>query len=184
MHISALPPTLLTPRLRLRGLTRADAPAMVALAGEKAVAEMTRLLPHPYLPEHAEQFLEMVEKQAAKGDLPPWAIALAESDVLIGTIGLRVALADRSAELGYWLGRPYWGKGYMSEAARAAIAHAFGPLELNRVWATCMTKNAGSRRVLEKAGLRLEGTLREHVCKWDVFEDVYFLGILRRDWKP
>lgn len=177
------PPTLVTARLRLRPLARSDSDQIVALAGERAVAEMTRLLPHPYLPEHAQQFLDTIEKQTAKGELPPWAVALAASDELIGVMGLRLVPADRSAELGYWLGRPFWGQGYATEAARAAVGHAFGKLHLNRVFATCMVKNPASRRVLEKIGLRPEGTLRQHILKWDQFEDIDFLGMLHSEWR-
>jgi [ribosomal protein S5]-alanine N-acetyltransferase len=84
--------------------------------------------------------------------------------------------------MGYWIGVPYWGRGYCTEAAGALLAHAFGPLGLHRVHATHLTRNPASGRVMQKLGMRHEGRMREHFLKWGVFEDVERYGILDREW--
>jgi RimJ/RimL family protein N-acetyltransferase len=89
-----------------------------------------------------------------------------------------------NAEIGYWLGAPFWGRGYCTEGARAVVAYGFAVLGLHRIHAMHFTRNAASGRVLEKLGMRFEGCRREHVRKWDAFEDVALYGILAPDWRP
>jgi ribosomal-protein-alanine N-acetyltransferase len=84
--------------------------------------------------------------------------------------------------MGFWIGVDWWGQGYASEAARAAVRFAFKELNLNRVYAHYMTRNPASGRVLEKIGMKREGLLRQRVRKWGVFEDVVILAMLRDDW--
>lgn len=88
----------------------------------------------------------------------------------------------RRAEMGYWLGVPYWNRGYMTEAGRAMLAYGFGELELHRIHARHFTRNPASGRVLRKLGMTYEGTQREHVQKGEGFEDLANYGILRREW--
>ena len=83
--------------------------------------------------------------------------------------------------MGYWIGVPYWNKGYCSEAAKALIGYGFDELGLNRVFAEHMVRNPASGRVMEKAGMTYEGTLRQHVKKWDRYEDLKVYGILRTE---
>jgi [ribosomal protein S5]-alanine N-acetyltransferase len=85
---------------------------------------------------------------------------------------------DRRAELGYWIGKPFWGCGYATEASRRVIRFAFEELVLNRVFAHAMTKNATSIRVLEKSGFVFEGIMRQHCRHRGVFEDVACFGML------
>jgi RimJ/RimL family protein N-acetyltransferase len=83
--------------------------------------------------------------------------------------------------LGYWIGVPYWGNGYATEAGRAVLDHGFGELGLNRVYAHCFARNPASRRVLEKLGMRHEGTRRRHTLKWGEYLDEEEFGILASD---
>ena len=73
-------------------------------------------------------------------------------------MGLELVLAHARGTLGYWVGVPYWGRGYATEAAEAVLAHAFGALGLHRVQATHLTRNPASCRVMEKLGMRVEGS--------------------------
>jgi [ribosomal protein S5]-alanine N-acetyltransferase len=112
-----------------------------------------------------------------------FGVVLAETGELVGAVGIRFTPANNRAELGYWIGKPYWGRGYCSEAARAVLAYGFDERGLNRIYAHHMTRNPASGRVMQKAGMQREGILRRHFLKWGVFEDVEIYGILREEWE-
>jgi RimJ/RimL family protein N-acetyltransferase len=101
----------------------------------------------------------------------------------VGVISAGIAREHRHAELGYWIAKPFWGNGYATEAARAVVDYAFRERGLNRVLAECFAGNPASARVLEKAGMTREGTLREHIWKWDRFVDLDAYAILRSEWE-
>ena len=85
-------------------------------------------------------------------------------------------------ELGYWIGVPYWGKGYCTEAGEALLEYGFTELDLNRIHASYFSRNPASGRVMEKLGMTYEGTRKQHILKWNKFEDLALKGILRKDW--
>lgn len=143
---------LATPRLRLRALSAADAPHIVALADDRGVAEMLARLPHPYTIEDAQNFLAVARESVV------FAVTLAREGTLIGVCGLRPTERRRTADLGYWLGRPYWSMGYATEAAQAVIDLAFRTEGIDCVLAGCRVINGRSRRVLEKCGFQFRGT--------------------------
>jgi RimJ/RimL family protein N-acetyltransferase len=87
------------------------------------------------------------------------------------------------AELGYWIGVPYWGCGYATEAARAMIQYGFDVLKLNRIQASHFANNPQSGRVLRKIGMQHEGCLRQHYLKWGEYVDSKVYGILRSEYK-
>ena len=101
----------------------------------------------------------------------------------IGGIGLRVEEKHQHAELGYWLGLPFWSKGFATEAAREMIRYGFEELKLHRIFASHFGHNSASGRVLTKLGMRYEGRQREHLCKWDQFVDSELYGLLRQEWE-
>lgn len=172
---------LATDRLRLRPLTAADAPAVAAEAGRWEIAHTTISIPHP-CPVSEAQF--WIERMSADAKAFSFAIIETATGRLVGTIGLRDVDREHSlAEMGFWIGVDFWGKGYATEAAGAVLQFAFHQLQLNRVYAHHMQRNPASGRVLAKLGMRPEGVERERVRKWDVFEDVVLMAILRRDWE-
>ncbi len=150
------------------------------LAGERAIADTTLTIPHPYLDGMAEAWIATHADAWAQRDRATFAIT-SEADGVIGAIGLHFRPAHRRAELGYWIGRPFWNRGFATEAARAMIAFGFEALALNRIHASHLTRNPASGRVLAKAGMRFEGILRQHVIKWDRPEDLAEYAILRGD---
>jgi RimJ/RimL family protein N-acetyltransferase len=85
--------------------------------------------------------------------------------------------------LGYWIGVPYWGKGYATEAANAVVEFGFGTLHLNRIFAHHFAGNTGSGKVLEKIGMRHEGQFRQHIRKWDKFIDIENYGLLAEEYR-
>jgi RimJ/RimL family protein N-acetyltransferase len=136
-------------------------------------------IPHPYTEQEARAFLTRCEGD----DEVRLAITLRKDGRLCGGIGLRLALEHHHAELGYWLGVPYWGQGYATEAARELLRHGFENLGLHRIFASHFKHNPASGRILVKLGMRYEGCQREHLRKWDQFVDSEIYGILRREWE-
>jgi RimJ/RimL family protein N-acetyltransferase len=142
-------PELVTARLRLRSPQSDDAPAIAALANDRRIAENTARIPHPYTLADAEGFLRYLEDSETE---IAFAVTLPD-DALIGICGLRMK-PRKAPEIGYWLGAPYWGRGYATEAARAVIDHAFEDLGLERLESGARVSNPASRRVLEKCGFQ------------------------------
>lgn len=177
-------PTLASPRLLLRPFVPGDAADVRRLAGDRAVAATTLHVPHPYEPGMAEAWIATHQPGFARGEIAIFAITDRASGVLIGSIGLTIDGTQQRAELGYWIGTPFWGRGYCTEAARAVLAYAFGPLGLGRVHACHMGSNPASGRVMEKLGMTREGRRREHIRKWDRIEDAVDYGILRDEFDP
>jgi RimJ/RimL family protein N-acetyltransferase len=172
-------PDLATERLLLRDFRADDIPSLVRLAGAREVAATTLRIPHPYTEEHARQFLHM--RQEAKFGYS-FAITLRDSGELCGAVGLHPDAMHPRAELGYWLGVSYWGKGYATEAARAVIDFGFRELKLKRIFAHHFQGNEASGRVLKKLGMKYEGCQRQHIEKWGRLLDLQNYGILRSEW--
>jgi ribosomal-protein-alanine N-acetyltransferase len=172
-------PTLETPRVRLRPYTETDIPELLPLIGTPEVAATTLRIAHPYTEQDAKAFLSL-----AKDPDKLWlAITLRSDGRQIGGIGLRVENQHQHAELGYWLGAPFWGHGYATEAAREILRYGFETLALHRIFASHFKHNPASGRVLKKIGMKYEGCQREHLLKWDRFVDSELYGILRREWE-
>lgn len=177
-------PTLETARLILRPFTVTDAPVVQRLAGAFEVADTTLNIPHPYPEGAAREWIATHGDNFAEGSAVTFAIVVRETDEVAGAVSLGISQRHRRAEMGYWLGVPYWNRGYMTEAAGALLAYGFGTLKLHRIYARHFTRNPASGRVLEKVGMAHEGTQREHVQKGDRFEDLANYGLLRREWSP
>ena len=134
-----------------------------------------------------DSFLSMAtagSADPARGDYH-CAIALREHPGdCIGCVSLMGSILNPdSVELGYFIRRDFWGRGMTLEASRALIDWGFAKLKLHRVWGKCDTLNPGSARVLEKLGMKLEGTSREHVWLHDHWRSSFEYGILDREWK-
>jgi len=173
------PPTLETERLRIRPYEYSDIAELRLLIGAREVAATTLRIAHPYTEEDARAFLELAKEKAKL-----WlAITLRADGRQIGGIGLRLDEQHQHAELGYWLGVPYWGLGYATEAAREMLRYGFRDLELHRIFATHFSHNPASGKILKKLGMRYEGCQREHLRKWNEFVDSELYGILRREWE-
>lgn len=148
---------------RLRPWQASDAAALVKYANNRKIwANLRDAFHHPYSEEHARAFLEAVARQN-----PVSYFAIATEDEAIGSIGLSIGqdVHRLTAELGYWLAEPFWGRGYMSEAVKAFTDAAFAAFGLMRIYAEPYAPNESSCRILEKAGFSLEGRLRASVIK-------------------
>ncbi len=176
-------PTLKTQRLTLRGFTLKDAPDVKRLAGEWEVARTLLSVPHPYEDGIAEEWISGHCSAFERGEGVNFAIDLREREELCGSIGLIINSHDANAELGYWIGVPYWGQGYATEAAREVVRYGFEQLWLHRIYAAHFGNNPASGRVLRKIGMTYEGTRREHHRKWGEYEDRVEYGLLVSEWQ-
>ena len=173
-------PTLSTNRLILRPFTLEDAPVVQRLAGDREVASNTLTIPHPYEDGVAEAWIE--GRAAAWEAKKILALAVTqEQDGVVGAISLKLNFAHRRGELGYWIGVPFWNRGYATEAAKALVDYGFDALGLNRIEAHYLMRNPTSGRVLKKVGMKHEGILREQIVKWDVAEDMGLYACLASD---
>lgn len=173
-------PTLRTARLILRPFTKADAPALQRLAGAYKVALNTLLIPHPYPDGAAEEWIGRHDEDFEENRIHHFAIQ-ADGE-LVGAMGL-VIKGEGIAEIGYWIGVPYWKRGYASEAAEEVVRYGFEECGMDRIFACHFLRNPASGRVLQKLGMQYEGTLRRHLVKWGERIDLAFYGILREEWE-
>ncbi|MBI2239741.1 MAG: GNAT family N-acetyltransferase [Magnetospirillum gryphiswaldense] len=151
---------LLSARLRLRPLVDADAPALAALANDAEMVRFTANIPHPYALSDALDFIKVQDQRRQAGQGVALGLEQVVDGTLVGVIGFGLDTGE-SPELGYWLGRPHWGQGLMTEALRRLLRHLFDELEIPSVWAAVHPDNVASMRVLEKAGLVADG---RHQC--------------------
>jgi ribosomal-protein-alanine N-acetyltransferase len=157
-------PTLRTDRLVLRPLIRSDAGPMEHFASDAGVAYMLTRVPHPYPKGEARAFVdEVLSVPEERTHLRPFAVAC--DGAFAGIVAIADVTTPRAdnVTLGYWLGRPYWRRGYMTEAVHAVLAdYVFGQLSARRVFAGAFADNPGSLAVLRRSGFRKVGVSMKH----------------------
>lgn len=176
--------TLETDRLILRRFTVSDASAMYRnWASSREVARFLTWEPHANVQE-TEALLREWVKNYDSPDCYNWAIALKPEGKLIGNISVVHMIPETAcAVLGYCMGEPWWGKGYMPEAGGAVMQYLFETVGVNRIAANHDIGNPKSGRVMQKLGMHYEGTLRQNgFARGRVFDDVWY-GILAEDYR-
>lgn len=154
-------PELETERLILRKVTENDVTSMYEYGNDPEVSKYVTWERHLTLSD-TEDYLNFVLENYQEGRLAPWAIEYKADGKMIGTIDfVQWKPSHQVAEIGYVLHREYWGKGIMTEAANRVIQFGFEHMDLVRIQAVCLPENTGSFRVMEKAGLTYEGTLKK-----------------------
>jgi [ribosomal protein S5]-alanine N-acetyltransferase len=149
----------------------------------REIAVNTRTIEHPYPEGAALKWISGLQPLWETGSAAVFAICEENSpDVPVGAIGLHVDPNNASAELGYWIAVPHWGKGIASRAAARMIQFGFEELGLNRIHAHHIGPNLASGRVMLKVGMKFEGTFRMNTRKWGVFNDTVHYAILEREW--
>lgn len=165
-------PTLITERLRLRELCEDDIPKIVEYANNPKIAEMTLNIPYPYQEKDAKWWIDVAKKGFANSDHFIFAICPKSTNTFIGGIGLEIDKPPKSAELGFWIGEPFWNQGYMTEAVLKVLSFGFEERDLNEIRATHFINNPASGRVMQKCGMTKEGEFKEHVKKGDEYKSV------------
>lgn len=176
-------PPLTDGRISLRPYREDDAQALSAIASREEIYRTTYNLQREFDVEHARWWINYTENCRRTGTTYEFGIFECATGELAGDIGLvNVNSRCRHATLAYYVRPEKWGQGIATDAGRLILSYAFGPLELNRVGAVCMTHNAASRRVLDKLGFTFEGVARQELMKDGVFYDVAHYGLLREDY--
>ena len=163
----------------LRPWREGDEPSLVHHASDREIWRNLRdRFPHPYTVTDAEAWIRLTAEED-----PPANFAIEVDGVAVGGIGLErgTDIERMTAELGYWLGRAYWGRGIVSAAVRGITGYAFSTLGLTRVHALTFARNLASIRVLEKAGYTREGRLRRSAVKEGVVLDLVLYAITDQD---
>jgi len=175
-------PILGTARLVLRPFAVDDAVRVATLSRSRRVAHY---LVHPP-PSPAVEARHWIGGHAARwadGRSVTLAVTARRGGAVMGAVNLLINQRHGHAELGYWLGPTYWGRGFATEAAAALVAWAFPALRLERVYAQYLDDNRASGRVLEKIGMLREGVRRHHVKKDGRYLDAHQYGLLRKEWR-
>jgi [ribosomal protein S5]-alanine N-acetyltransferase len=175
-------PELRTDRLLLRKIRREDRDDIFAYASRPEVTRYTYFSYHRSLAE-TDDWLEKVLAGYDKGEDPVWAVVSDDAGDMIGAIGmLHFSALDGRAEVGYAIHPDYWGRGIAAEALRAVMRFGFERLGLVRVEARCSAEHQPSWRVMEKAGMRFEGVLRQQAFIQGRHHDVKLYAALRNEW--
>ncbi len=177
--------TIETERLTLRPFRIGDAQAMFdGWASDYEVARYMRWQPHENVAQTREILAEWIAEYGVKPDLYRWAIACKDGDLPIGSIGVFMENeVDQRAEVGYCVGRAFWGQGYVTEALKAVLRYMLLEVGLNRVEAYHSVRNPGSGAVMRKAGMTYEGCARQKYRTKEGFHDSDEYAILRSDLK-
>ncbi|MHA7584217.1 GNAT family N-acetyltransferase [Paenibacillus vandeheii] len=171
--------TMTTERLLLRLFTKADAETVTGLCNDYNIYKSTLTLPYPYTLDCAMSWIEHHQENFDTDKLYEFAICDRETDALYGAIALSNHQRYDNGELSYWVGQPFWGNGYATEAAKAILDFAFDVKKYHKVYARHFASNPASGQVIQKIGMKKEGVLMDHVKKDDRYEDLIYYGIVR-----
>lgn len=180
-----IPEKLETRRLVLRKLNHVDAPSLYENVRHKEVSKWLTAVPYPYRKELALKFTLLAIRKFENKQAFIFGIGIkGKTKEPVGIISLeKVDHENKNAMLGYWLGRKYWGKGFMSEAVKGILIFGFKTLKLHRIWANVYPENSASVRILQKSGFVLEGREREKFFKDGKWRDYLYYGLLKEEYK-
>ena len=171
-------------RILLRPLKYSDADDIYKNAREREVSKWTCNIPYPYTKNDARKFIKHSILGLRKKQTYIFAIVLNDTGRLVGAIEIKPShKGGKKGELGYWLGKPYWGQGIVSEAIKLALIFAFKKLKLHRLSACVFKENTASKKVLLKNGFKLEGCFREAHFKFNQWHDIEEYGLIVSDFK-
>ncbi|MDR0740279.1 MAG: GNAT family N-acetyltransferase [Puniceicoccales bacterium] len=178
----AVAPVLGTERLVLRGMTSKDLDDLAEIFSDYETIYMLAFMPWPFDRNQVKIYMMNLSYAMENGHSLYWAITLPGEDRLIGVIGLTLEHAHDRAEIHFWLGKKYWGKGYMTEVARRVVDYVFRDLKLNRLDINHLNVNIGSQRVIEKCGFKLECEKDDFCKKEGKYENMKFYRLLCREY--
>jgi RimJ/RimL family protein N-acetyltransferase len=166
----------------LRPWAFSDAIQLALVADNKKIADNIRDgLPNPYSVKDAQHWLNLILPE----NNPPRFFAVTTGNQVVGSIGIvtKSNIYRRNFEIGFFVSENFWGKGIATKAIKAVISYAFRNFDIVRIYAESFSDNIGSRRALEKAGLKLEATLKKSIIKNEIIKDSCIYSILREDFK-
>ena len=168
-----------TERVSLRYFKKSDIDDLVKICNDKEFNQYIPL-PYPYYENDAKDWILAMPKRRKAGLEYDFAIIKKDDKKLIGSISLMINKIYPCAEIGYWIAKPFWGKGYATEATKKIIEFAFENLGLHKVYAKCYRENIASAKVIEKSGLVKVGILTEHALKNGKFHDCILFELINK----
>ena len=171
--------TITTKRLILRPFTLSDSSDLATLCNNINLSKSMISLPYPYTNDHAVSWISTHEENFDNNTYYSFAITDKTTGTLYGSVGISHKIANKHGEIGYWIGEPYWGNNYATEACEAVLAFAFVHKGYNKVFGIYFSSNTASGTIMKKIGMVQEGTLKEHILKNNKYEDVVQYGITR-----
>jgi ribosomal-protein-alanine N-acetyltransferase len=176
-------PAIETSRLLLRPMELGDAPAIYEYQSDAEIHRYMRSEP-PASPEAVAENIGRWLALPAESRRPCWVIVLRSNNHVVGTISYnQLSQEDHCGQLGYEVSCDQWGKGIATEAVSAVVGYGFDTMGLNRIAAYCWESNRASQRVMEKTGMRYEGTLRQLRYAKGAHRDMRFYSVLAEEWK-
>jgi ribosomal-protein-alanine N-acetyltransferase len=167
-------PALNTNRLTLRKISIEDVPSLVKYANNKKIADKVLNIPYPYQEPDAVFRISYVHQGFKNKTRYVFAIILKESEELIGEISLHLDNSRKIAQLAYWIGEPFWGKGMATEAAKTILKFGLENLSLHMIFAECHIENNASEKVLLKNGMKkigINGSVVQYILTKKEFEE-------------
>jgi len=172
-------PIQTTPRLRLRLMREDDFPNLLRYVNHEAVFANILNFPEPYLESDAQNRLEFVTQGFQRGERYVFAMASREDDGFIGEIGIHLDKNHHRAEMGFWLGEPYWNRGLMREAVAAVLKFGFEEAKLHKIIATHYLSNPASGKVLLSNGMVKEAEMKDHYFHQGEYRSIAQYRMLR-----
>ena len=157
----------------LRPYKKGDEESLQININSKEVSRFMSTVPFPYKTSDAHYWIKHNSKLDKSKNKKEINFAIEIDNGVVGGIGLMHITKNHKAEIGYWLGKKYWGKGIMTEAIKIVLDYAFNQINLKRIYAKVFIKNKPSVRILEKNKFKLEGILKKELSKKDKLFDVY-----------
>ncbi len=174
-------PFLVGEKLYLRALAKTDAPLIAAWFARAEVRRGTR----QYRPRSLQAQEQFLEQGMSSPEHIAFGIALGDDDRLVGSCGLHhIDARNHNAELGMVIGDPAdWGRGFGAEAAQLLVAYAFDTVNLHRIWLEVYEDNVAARKIYERLGFRVEGTMREHGFREGRWWNLHYMGLLADEYR-
>ncbi|MBW2993271.1 GNAT family N-acetyltransferase [Candidatus Woesearchaeota archaeon] len=169
-------------QIYLRNLRLSDAKEIQKHANDKNIYRYTQHIPYPYRLSHAVKFIKGAQERQRKKMACELGIILKQTNKLVGVMSL-LQINPIKAEIGYWLGKTYHGKGIAKEALKLILDFGFKKLKLKRIWGRVAHPNKPSFKLLESAGFKYEGKLRKNMFKNNRYYDELRYGLLREEYK-
>jgi ribosomal-protein-alanine N-acetyltransferase len=176
-------PRLETPRLVLREIAERDLSTITTLANDVDIAGSTLNIPYPYSEADAVAWRVLTQQGFRLGSAFNFAIELKQTQMFVGSIGIQVEKRFDRAEVGYWLSKPYWNQGLMTEALTEVLRFGFEELNLNKIFATHLAHNVASGRVMLKNGMFKDGELVQHVKRDGEYYDLWQYRLTRQEYE-
>lgn len=176
-------PKIETERLLLTELSVDDISEIVHQASNKNISDFTQNIPFPYCEKDAIFWINAANQGFQNGSQYTFAIRKKGKNRFMGGIGIKVDKTHNRAEIGYWLGESFWGKGFITEASKSIIKFGFESLHLNKFTSSHLAKNPASGRVLENCGMVKEGELKMHLFKHSEYQNLILYGLTREEYE-